>query len=107
MQYKAGQYVLWHESEVRILEVYQYSKKALIEDTVPNDFGEYDSRLVLLNELGEETYDENEEYDVEVPEPEAVADVLAKIMAGIMPLELWCLSPLAFVLILGIVKAMI
>ena len=101
MQYKAGQCVLWHESEVRILEVYQYSKKVLIEDTIPNDFGEYDSRLVLLDELGEETY------DVEVPEPEAIVDVLAKIMASIMPLELWCLSPLALALIIGIIKAMI
>ena len=104
MQYKEGQYVMWHESEVLILEVFQYSKKALIQDTIPNDFGEYDSRLVLLNELGEETYDVDEELDISDLEPEAMIDVIAKKMNSVMPSEYWCLAVLGIGTLLGIIR---
>ena len=101
MEYKEGQYVMWHESEVLILEVFQYSKKALIQDTISNDLGEYDSRLVLLDELGEETYDEEE---LEIPEPEAMIDVIAEAMNSVMPSEYWCLAVLGVGTLLGIIR---
>lgn len=102
--YKAGQHVMWHESRVLILEVFQYSKKALIQDTMLNNLGEYDSRLVLLNELGEETYDEDEELDIPDLEPEAMIDVIAKKMNAVMPSEYWCLAVLGIGTLLGIIR---
>lgn len=108
MQYKEGQYVIWKksEAEVLILEVFQYSKKALIQDTLPNELGEYDSHLVLLEELGEETYDEDEE-ELEIPEPEAMIDVIAKAMNSVMPSEYWCLSVLWVGIVIGIIRHLI
>lgn len=101
MLYKEGQHVIWQESEVLILEVYQYSKKALIQDTVPNELGEYESRLVTFDTLGETTYDEEE---LEIPEPEAMIDVIAKAMNSVMPSEYWCLSVLWAGIVIGIIR---
>ena len=103
MQYKEGQYVIWQESEaeVLILEVYQYSKKALIQDTMPNELDEYETRLVTFDALGEITYDEEE---LEIPEPEVMIDVIAKAMNSVMPSELWCLSVLWAGIVIGIIR---
>lgn len=101
MRYENGDYTLWQDTEVLILEVYEYSKKALIQDTLPNDFGEYDSRLVPLDELGETTY------DLDIPEPEAMIDVIAKAMNSVMPSEYWCLAVLGSSIVIALVKHLI
>ena len=103
MPYKEGQYVIWQESEaeVLILEVFQYSKKALIQDTLPNELGEYETRLVTFDTLGEIAYDEEE---LDIPEPEAMIDVIAKAMNNVMPSEYWCLSVLWAGIVIGIIR---
>ena len=101
MRYKNGDCVLWHDAEVLILEVYEYSQKALIQDTCQNDFWEYDSRLVPLDELGEETY------DLDIPEPEAMVDIIAKAMNSVMPSEYWCLAVLGSSIVIALVKHLI
>ena len=101
MRYKNGDYTLWQDTEVLILEVYEYSKKALIQDTLPNDFGEYDSRLVSFDELGETTY------ELDIPEPEAMIDVIAKVMNSVMPSEYWCLAVLSSSIVIALVKHLI